>query len=111
MGTTKISDDDKRKALKSLLREVCGDIEVACVESPSCDDGHCTSSLSAVGDSFSLVTGIIPNADFLGHFTFGIKDVKDIIGSMPNGTVIIYGHYRNRSQDTAIEMHLKRREP
>lgn len=52
-------------------------IKASCLEGPVCKEGCCKAVLRHEPNEYSLVTGIIPNADFLGSFTFGNSHIID----------------------------------
>jgi hypothetical protein len=83
----------------SLLKEVLSgflgkELEICCPRRAErcCDDGQCVGQMSLKGNVYSLTTGIIPGADFLGGFTFELKDVKSI-SALSNGSAMITAHH------------------
>lgn len=75
-----------------------GDVTVNCLEENDnrCTEGFCHASISRKDKGFFLVTGIIPNADFLGDANFQIHDIVavDLAGSEPSITAKTYNHNR-----------------
>lgn len=77
--------EEARMALAKLLRNPANNVDeirVICLtKSPKrCKEGHCAAALSLENDVYTCVTGIIPNADFLGNTKFRLEDVQDVSG-------------------------------
>jgi hypothetical protein len=72
------------------------DIGVTCITGKVCKEGCCNASISLEGGKYSLVTGIVPGADYLGSCSFELKDILDI----GREEVVVSAHERNG--DTSI---------
>ena len=84
------------EALKRLLR--AGKIKVTCLDKKDvCKEGFCDAEISYSEEEgvFSLVTGIIPNADHLGSAKFKIGDIQKIMGLKV--TALVHHNARNTS--------------
>lgn len=74
------------KVLASLLHNNVagekGEIKVSCLTANDkrCEEGHCKAKLYLEKSVYACVTGIIPNADFLGQNNFVLGDVLSIKG-------------------------------
>lgn len=77
--------------LEELANNNSGDIKVTCLDRKKvCKEGFCDATLKQelVKTKFSLVTGIISGADFLGSAKFGLQDVQEVSDS--SVTVVIH---------------------